>query len=114
MTPEGIPDGLIDDLVKWANLEAPNEMCGFIMRNGPEKIYLKPCANVAKDPRHHFEIPAEDIVWAYEREQDVVGIYHSHPRGPEGPSEADRKYAPPGKMRYFIVTLTHVYEWERS
>jgi proteasome lid subunit RPN8/RPN11 len=94
-----------------ANEGAPNEICGFLMRDDPACYpSIVPCRNIAKDPQHHFEIHPEDLLKAYEREEDIVGMYHSHPRGPEGPSEADRKYAPPGGMRYFIVTLTHVYE----
>jgi len=106
-----LPEHIEDMLVKLANSGAPNEICGFVMRWPSDgKLFILECRNIAKDPEHYFEIHQEDLLKAYENEECLLGMYHSHPRGPEGPSEADRKYAPPGGMRYFIVTLTHVYE----
>jgi desampylase len=106
---------IIDELVRQANEGYPNETCGFIMKLSSginrNRHYILPCRNVHKSPTHYFEIDHEELAAVYEKEQDIVGMYHSHPNGPDKPSPADKKYAPEG-IRYFIVTRTHVFEYD--
>lgn len=98
-----------------ANEGFPNEICGFIMRQRTGgSWYFQPCKNIHKNPEHYFEIDPEDLVKIYDKEECIIGMYHSHPNGPEGPSSADRKYAPDNGIRYFIVTRTHVHEYDMT
>lgn len=108
-----LPEHIVDRLVYMTNDAYPNEICGFVMssedpQTGP---YIVSCRNIHRNPTHYFEVDHEDLAAVYEDEERIIGMYHSHPNGPEGPSGADRKYAPESGIRYFIVTRTHVHEY---
>ena len=66
--------------------------------------------NAAERPRTRYEIAPEEELALLEQVDaaglDVVGFYHSHPRGPPEPSEVDaRRAAWPG-YSYLVVSLT--------
>lgn len=105
-----LPDYISDVLVRLANEGLPNEICGFVMYS-PRSLFIVPCDNVHKNPTHYFEVDHDQLAAIYEDEPFIVGMYHSHPNGPDKPSQADRKYAPDQGIRYFIVTKTHVFEY---
>lgn len=68
-----------------------------------------PAENAATSPEARYEIaPAEELTLLERVDDDgldVVGFYHSHPRGPVGPSETDARLAAwPGRS-YVIVSL---------
>lgn len=107
-----LPYSLKGSLVELANRNFPNEICGFVVKDNYGHLDFTMCRNIHPDPEHHFEIHHDDLRKAFENEERLVGMYHSHPRGPDGPSEADRKYAPDYGLRYFIVTMDNVYEYE--
>ncbi|QZX98424.1 desampylase [Halobaculum rubrum] len=66
-----------------------------------------PVANVAADVERRYELdPAETVAAvedAEDRGRDVIGFYHSHPRGPAEPSETDRDRATWTGYVYAIV-----------
>jgi proteasome lid subunit RPN8/RPN11 len=100
-----------------AQMESPKEACGFVVEFGPETgglTYAVQCRNAAKDPMHAYEVHEDDLKLAYaEKGWRVVGMYHSHPRGPAEPSHLDAKFAPPDTdLRYFIVTPGIVTEFQ--
>jgi desampylase len=107
---EPLPGHIQDDLVYLANQAAPQEACGFIMYT--TGMFILKCENVAKDPVRNFRINERDILRVFETEEHIVGMFHSHPRGPNRPSPTDLKYQGPPGIRYFIVTLTHVFEYD--
>ena len=76
-----------------------------------------PVGNVAEDPGRFYELgpaaTAAAIEDAEARGRDVVGFYHSHPRGPAAPSETDRNRATWTGYVYAIVAPEAVvaYRW---
>lgn len=106
---EPLPGEIVDQLVRRANEGAPKEVCGFIMYT--TGMFILPCTNDHRDPEHYWNISVADLERVYENEENIVGLYHSHPNGPPRASSADIKYAPEG-IRYFVVTTTHVIEWD--
>jgi proteasome lid subunit RPN8/RPN11 len=91
---------------------APEEVCGVLGgRDEPERVVtgVHPVSNVAEDPRTRYELDPEEtyriIEELEERGDDVLGFYHSHPAGPDEPSETDRELATWEGKVYCIVSL---------
>lgn len=61
----------------------PKEACGLIVAGE-----YRPCFNYAVDPTTTFHIAPEDLIAAGE---DLEAIVHSHPDGPDHPSEEDMR-----------------------
>jgi proteasome lid subunit RPN8/RPN11 len=78
----------------------PEEACGLL--GGTEGVVLSvfPATNILHspfrfkiDPHEHLRI----FLWLEENEQELIGIYHSHPYGPPTPSLTDlNEFAYPG------------------
>ena len=122
-----LPAQVRDQLVSCARDGAPDEVCGVLLGTGRESepIHVtdsRPVANVADEPRTRYELdPGEtaQVFASVEREREstddtaresqdtteVVGFYHSHPRGPPGPSATDRAQAQWSGYVYLIVSL---------
>ena len=127
-----LPAALREAMVEHARAGAPREVVGVLAgerrrpageggrEEGPaetagtdaglsvvERRY--PAENAAATPETRYEIaPAEELA-LLERVDDagleVVGFYHSHPRGPPAPSETDARLAAwPGRS-YVVVSL---------
>ncbi|WP_276298891.1 desampylase [Halorussus lipolyticus] len=112
-----IPDSIRDELLAHAREEAPTEACGILAGTRIERdddaehrvLEHHPAENVAGTPRTRYEIDPREQLELMEAVEDagreVVGFYHSHPRGPAGPSETDAAQATwPGRS-YVIVAL---------
>lgn len=104
-------DVLAKALVAEAQGAAPNECCGFVLA-GWDHV---PIPNCHPDPQRHFQMDDDMLreigrtIWG-----QVIGIYHSHPRGSKGPSEFDvgiMKLYAVHDFRFWIVTYNNVYEW---
>jgi hypothetical protein len=73
------------------------EVCGLL--KGRDLLTWDVRPNMADDRRHGYAL-GEDVVrevWTSDR---VVGVWHTHPRGPMVPSEIDLKgwTLPPGRL----------------
>lgn len=104
--------GVYDEIIEHARRGVPFEVCGVLggSRGAPsvvEEAY--PVENVSDSPRTNYYMDPEDQLRAIDRvEEDgweVVGFYHSHPEGPDHPSETDAKRATWPKHSYVIVSL---------
>lgn len=69
-----------------AQVEAPREACGLVLRVKGEDCYW-PCTNLAGDG-DHFELDPADLAEA-EDLGEVRALCHSHPGGAPEPSQAD-------------------------
>lgn len=107
---EPMPEGLRDKLIEAAIDGAPGdrEICGFVM--GDWSLVFMP--NVDTEP-NRFRMDDEALLAFYADFPQPEGMFHSHPDGKEEPSHADWEYAPVG-LRYWIVTLDDVIEWDMS
>jgi proteasome lid subunit RPN8/RPN11 len=108
-----LPAALRDDIVAHARDGVPEEVVGVLAgtrgddRSTVERVYK--AENAAATPETRYEIaPAEELELLERVDEaglDVVGFYHSHPRGPAGPSETDARLAAWPGHSYVIVSL---------
>jgi proteasome lid subunit RPN8/RPN11 len=108
-------DELAYTLVCIAKREATREVCGLVLEWDGELVQ-RSIKNVSPIPQHRFEMDPEELVAAYREAEmfgaKVIGVYHSHPRGPAQPSKVDKQYATlHPDLRQWIVTTEGVYEW---
>ena len=72
---------------------SPEECCGLLLGRGGVIERAVPATNVAATPRQAFEIDPQALVDAHRAARtggaEVIGYYHSHPRGPAEPSAVD-------------------------
>jgi [CysO sulfur-carrier protein]-S-L-cysteine hydrolase len=113
-------DKLMLSLKQWRqmlqhiNSRLPEEACGLIGGKEEQAILIIPIENEFHSPVRFRMKPEEQLNAFLTFEQnglDLIGIYHSHPTGPEFPSETDRsEFAYPGTA-YLILSLQDV-DWK--
>lgn len=89
---------------------SPHECCGLIGGVDERTQTVYPLRNVANDPLVTYEAAPEDLFAAQrfmrERGEQLLAIYHSHPRSREPePSATDVRLAYYPSAVYFIVGL---------
>ena len=92
-----LPSLLWREIEERSRRALPDEACGLLlgMRRGREvEVAALACArNLALDPRSSFELDPLDAIAAEDGARSVglliVGVWHSHPRGPRVPSPQD-------------------------
>jgi proteasome lid subunit RPN8/RPN11 len=100
----------MEKLVKHCTAALPKEGCGLLAGTGGsvERVY---CLENAAASSSRYLVPAEEQLSAMrnmeELELELVGIFHSHPRGAAYPSQTDidRAYYP--NCVYVIVGLSN-------
>jgi proteasome lid subunit RPN8/RPN11 len=99
-----------DQMISHARECAPRECCGLVGGNPADTQTIYPLRNAAADPLVTYEAAPEDLFAAQramrDRGEQLVAIYHSHPRSkdPE-PSATDVRLAYYPSAVYFIVGL---------
>ena len=106
-----LSESQVNDIISHAREASPQECCGLI--GGPiggkaETIYR--ARNVADDPLSSYEAAPEDLFAAQramrERGEQLLAIYHSHPRSADPqPSATDVRLAYYPSAVYLIVGL---------
>lgn len=109
-----IPQELLDKIHAHAESTYPDEGAGLLMgriENGQREVLSILPVNNAREvaARHHrYLITAEDMLHgekvAEERDQQILGVFHSHPDHPDRPSEFDREWAIPW-YSYLITSV---------
>lgn len=88
---------VMDQILAEAATAHPRECCGILLGNGETIGALEPADNVHPAPKTHFEIDPRALIDAHRAARrggsQVVGYYHSHPRGPAAPSPTDQAMA---------------------
>ncbi len=87
---------------QWQTLQfearrlAPQEVCGLLLgyyhADYFQVVEIRPVENILKSPTRYRINPEQQINIFLEMEKlglELVGIYHSHPNGSEGPSATD-------------------------
>lgn len=100
-----------DQILAYAREADPAECCGLIggtTDGDASSIY--PLRNMAADRNVSYEAAPEDLFAAQrqmrERREELLAIYHSHPRSAEpAPSETDVRLAYYPQAVYFIIGL---------
>lgn len=111
--------------------QTPEEACGLVVGVSTQDTYqalaVIPTTNVLHSP-HRFRVDPQEQLDAFNTIEtlgwELIGIYHSHPRGPDEPSPTDiaEAYYPEAvhliwsgrtdewKCRGFIIQGDSVYE----
>lgn len=105
--PLRLPIAVRAAIARHAVRDAPCECCGFLLGIAGRVIYALPATNISTTPLTRYRVePREHI--ALQRilrrltpRLTIVGVYHSHPRGPAAPSPSD-------------VRESHVREWAHA
>lgn len=111
---------VIAAVVAHARDERPNECCGLLLGSSGLVDESVPARNERLSPTR-FLVHAQDhlraLRLARSTGRQVVGAYHSHPRGPSAPSETDGAELNDPSLLYVIVSLASeppdvlAYEW---
>jgi len=99
-----------DAIVKHALAARPRECCGILVGKGDEIVEAVVARNLAGGQNRFFIDPADHVAArraARQRDLDVLGFYHSHPRSAALPSERDLAEATYSGHLYLIVSLEH-------
>ncbi len=101
-----------DQILAYARAADPAECCGLIggaEKNRASTVY--PLRNTAANTATSYEAAPEDLFSAQrqmrERGEELLAIYHSHPRSSEpAPSQTDVRLAYYPQAVYFIIGLS--------
>lgn len=99
-------------ILAHARETAPAEAVGVLagQRASPDRVTrIERAQNAAADPTARYALDPAALLSLLEAiedaGEDVVGFYHSHPRGPEGPSRTDEARATWEGYVYAIASL---------
>ena len=101
----------LEAMIAHAREVAPAECCGLVGgTSGTQASSLYRLRNVTSDPEIRYEAAPEDLFTAQrqmrERGEELLAIYHSHPRSAEpSPSETDVRQAFYPSATYLIIGL---------
>ena len=105
-----MPRALLTEIEAHAKEEAPRECCGLLAGPDGRIVARYPLRNQSADPEREYFAAPEDLFIAMrrmrERREELLAIYHSHPRGPAYPSATDLEMAFYPEAVYLIVALT--------
>jgi proteasome lid subunit RPN8/RPN11 len=103
-----IPTDIRDAMVAQCQREDPLECCGILGGVWPRILSFHPLRNIAASETRYDADPQE-LVQAWrslrERQQEILAIYHSHPRWRAVPSATDLKKNYWGTMPHVIISL---------
>jgi proteasome lid subunit RPN8/RPN11 len=105
-----LPSRVRRAILVHARSETPRECCGLLLGRGTTIAAICRTANVASgrrryqiDPQTHLDL--RRVLRAVRPPIEIVGAYHSHPRGPAEPSATDIEESPGGVWLHVIVGL---------
>jgi proteasome lid subunit RPN8/RPN11 len=106
-----MPTAVRRALVAHARRERPDECCGLLVGTGSRVAFAVPARNVDAspttryriDPRQHLDL--QRVLRGAVPPIEIIGVYHSHPRGEAVPSESDVAEAHYDEWTYVIVGL---------
>jgi proteasome lid subunit RPN8/RPN11 len=84
----------VEQMISHARSEAPLEACGLLGGINGQALRVYPTVNVLQSPTRYL-VKAEELLAAMKDMEgqgwgsDPLAIFHSHPNGPETPSETD-------------------------
>lgn len=99
---------VIQELIKQAQQDAPNESCGYLLGNDgvvTENYWME---NIDHSSEHFSFAPKDQFAalrYAREHGLKILANWHSHPASPSRPSQEDLRLANDPTIRYAILSL---------
>lgn len=105
---------LLAEMRRAAAASPGSEICGLLLGRDNMVETIRPCANIAADPRDSFEIDPAALIAAHRAARSggpaLLGHYHSHPGGSAAPSGRDAAMSEAGSY-WIIVAGQEVRCW---
>jgi [CysO sulfur-carrier protein]-S-L-cysteine hydrolase len=82
----------LGEMIRHVDAHAPLEACGLLAGRGARVEAVLPIANAEQSPARFRMDPIEQLhafEWIDTHEFELLGIFHSHPAGPEAVSLTD-------------------------
>jgi [CysO sulfur-carrier protein]-S-L-cysteine hydrolase len=99
---------LLEQMISHARSVLPHESCGFLIGSGTHGKRFQAMPNSLASPTA-YEIDPALLAATFrslrETGEELVGIVHSHPRGPAEPSARDRERAFYPQAAHVIISL---------
>lgn len=96
-------------MILQAKNSFPEECCALLGGESKTFTYYYQLKNCAKEPEKNFSIAPIEIFQTLQHmsrtKQELLGIYHSHPKSAAYPSKKDVALALYPKAVYFILSL---------
>ncbi len=108
-----LPSNLLQEIIRHAVNCLPEEACGLLAGIGVKVEEVIPVENIEHSQVRYRMKPEEQLeafLHIEEKGWDLLGIYHSHPKGPETPSENDLNEAYYPEAIYVIVSR-NIDQW---
>ena len=103
-----LPQALRDEIVAHARAEAPKECCGLIAGANGRATRVIRCTNASPTPEVRYSLKElRAVIEIEDAGEELVAIYHSHPRSPAHPSPTDRREAHWPVAAYVLVSLRY-------
>ena len=103
-----IEQHVIDEIIRQARQDAPNESCGYLLGTGDtvtENFWME---NIDHSPEHFSFAPRDQFAalkYARSNGLKILANWHSHPASPSRPSQEDLRLANDPTIRYAILSL---------
>lgn len=105
-------------IVADANANPETEICGLLIGRPGQVDAVVPAANVAGDPKRHFEVDPAVLFAALRRERSgegaIIGHYHSHPSGDGTPSATDAAMIRHAGEIWLIAAHGELFAWRAN
>jgi len=103
-----VQKGVLAAMLAQARGAGRAECCGLLAGRDGAILRILPARNAAKRPESEYEIAPGEL-FALMREiraagLEMLGIYHSHPKGDNAPSARDIEQAYYSEESYFIIS----------
>ena len=103
-----IPRAVYDSIVAHCDREYPKEACGLLAGTDGSVAQAYPMTNVENSPIGYAMDPKEQLLvekQMRQRQQRLIGIYHSHTASDAYPSSVDVSLAISPDVSYVLVSL---------
>ena len=104
-----LPRHLVNHILHQAQISPEEEICGLITARQGRPQRCIPIPNASDQPQRLFAMDPGSQIDALrnmrEQNEELFGIYHSHPHSPAEPSDTDLDLAAYPDALYVIVSL---------
>jgi len=100
-----VPQAIYDEIIAHARAGKPEEICGIVRGTDLVATTMRRAENIAEERIIHYEVDAQTLLEFARFEDEMVGVYHSHPESEAYPSATDAWIAEYPNKIYFICSL---------